>query len=339
MYTSSMTSPTPPYILSMKPLSLHHAILSTISFFNTLSYPVTIAEIEEFILFYVDDVKTIDIIQALAELREQGHIESSNGMYTLHGRKEIVGERLAKYAPCEKKYRIAMRASRFLAHIPFVRMICVVNSLAIHNAHQESDIDLFIVTKQKHIWITRCIVVALLDFMKKRPKENMKKNMICTCFFAAEDALDFSYLQIPPSSDGGVPDLYLAWWVSRFVPMYDEGGYAEKLFHANEWAKKIFFRRRLYRTVKEHRVFLNFFGIVLKRMGEFLIMCTGRASENLAKALQMRILPESLRAIHNRDTRVVMNDQILKFHIRDMRQQVRTKFFETCKNYGIHFLR
>ncbi len=319
--------------------SLDHAILATISFFDALSYPLTIPEIEEFLLCYASATKTIHIIDTLNSLSSQGHIQSSHGMYALQGRQGIIQERLAKYAPCEKKYRIALGISQLLAHIPFVRMICVVNSLAISNAHQESDIDLFIVTKKKHIWLTRFFVVTVLDLMKKRPKGTMRKNMICTCFFASEDALDFSALQLSPLSDDGIPDLYLAWWVSRFVPIYDKHGYAEELFQANAWAKKIFYFRRLYLTTKEHTVSLNFFSKFIKCISEFLIACMGPLSESFARALQKRILPDSLASLANRDTRVVMNDQILKFHIRDMRDKIRNTFRDTCKTYGIPFLR
>lgn len=323
----------------MKSLSLNHAILSTISFFDALSYPLTVPEIEESMLFFPDSVRTMTIINELNSLCFQGHIESSYGMYVLKGRADIIEERLAKYAPCEEKYRIARRVSRILAHIPFVRMICVVNSLAISNAQEDSDIDFFIVVKKNHIWFTRFFVVALLDMIRKRPKGNVRKNMICTCFFASEDALDFSSLQIHSSLHDGIPDVYLAWWVSRFVSMYDAGDMAEKLFLENEWAKKIFFHRRLYHTIKEHTVSLNIFGAFLKRVGEWCIVCTGRVSEFFMRAVQMRILPDSLRSLANRDTRVVINDRILKFHIRDTRDAIRAKFYDTCKSYGIDFFR
>ncbi|MBI4272425.1 nucleotidyltransferase domain-containing protein [Candidatus Uhrbacteria bacterium] len=321
----------------MKSFTLPHSILSTISFFNALSYPLTVAEIEEFLMFFTGSTKAMDIITALDLLESRGMVKSADGMYTVPHRTEIIKDRLATYASCEKKYRIARQATRVLACIPFVRMICVVNSLAMNNAHEESDIDFFIVTKKKRIWLTRFLVVALLDVLGKRPRGNMRKNMICTCFFASEDALDFSALQIPPLPDRQLPDLYLAWWASRFVPLYDEGGYAEKMFSVNEWAKGIFPRRRLYRTIQEHRVGLPFFGGWIKRIGEFLVRIMGRASEHLARAIQIRILPKSLRALCNRDTRVVMNDQILKFHVRDMREEIRAKWYNTCKTYDINF--
>lgn len=324
---------------SMRTRSLEHTILSTICFFDALSYPLTIAEIEEFLLFFPDDISAVSIIKTLESLRARSVIESSHGMYVLTGRRELIGLRQKKYVPNEKKYRIACRVSRQLARIPFVRMIGVVNTLAINIADEESDIDLFIVAKDKHIWLTRLIVVTLLAALKKRPTASKKKNKICTCFFASEKALDFARLQIPPSPREGMLDIYFAWWVSRFVPIYDQGGYAKKVFDINTWAQELFPHRSQYRTAKERRVFLNIFEKFMKRFGECLFLCMGQASEQLARSFQLRILPQSIRALSNLDTRVVLSDDILKFHVRDTRERIRQTFLTTCKIYGIHFFR
>ncbi len=326
----------------MKSLSLEHSILCAISFFDSLSYPLTVAEIEEFLMFYPNPVGFVSILEALDFFIANKRIESSNGMYALAGRKDLIMQRLAKYVPNEKKYRIACRMSAILSHIPFVRMICVVNSLSLQNAQEESDIDLFIVAKHSHIWLTRLLVVAALDLMRARPRAAVRKNMICTCFFASCSSLDFSSLQIPRSVQGeppcGIPDIYLAWWVSRFVPLYDHGGYAEKLFSSNEWAREVFGNRRLYRTVHNRMVRQNFFGKSVKTIAERILACIGGALERASRAIQFSVLPYSLRSICNMDSRVVMNDNVLKFHIRDMREKIRTSWHEKCKLYGIRFL-
>lgn len=324
---------------SMRTRSLEHTILSTICFFDALSYPLTITEIQEFLLFFPDEISATSIITVLESLCARSVIESSHGMYVLAGRRELIDLRQKKYVPNAKKYRIACRVSRLLACIPFVRMIGVVNTLAISIADEESDIDLFIVAKHKHIWLTRLLVVTLLAALKKRPTASKKKNKICTCFFASERALDFARLQIPPSLREGMPDIYFAWWVSRFVPIYDQGGYAKKVFDINTWAQELFPHRSQYLTIKERRVFLNAFEKFIKRFGELFFLCMGQASEHLARLFQLRILPQSIRTLSNLDTRVVLSDDVLKFHVRDMRESIRQKFLDTCKIYDIHFFR
>ncbi len=258
-------------------------------------------------------------------------------MYALAEHEAYISRRLQRYGIAEEKYRIACSVVRVLARIPFVRMISVVNTLAISAADRDSDIDIFIISERKHVWLARLLCVTYLQLIRKRPTAKTKTDMICASFFASDDALDLSSLQIQPDPKTGFGDLYLAWWVSRIVPIYDAGEYAKKFFDANEWASRVFPNRRFYYTSSLRTVRLGLVFRGMKGCMEAFISLGGSFFEGMSRFIQMRSLPQDLRSLLNRDTRVVMNDHVLKFHVRDTREEFREKFIKMCEMYDIHF--
>lgn len=55
--------------------------------------------------------------------------------------------------------------------------------------------------------------------------------------------------------------------------------------------------------------------------------------ERLAKFVQLRRLPARLRALMNADSRVVVNDDMLKFHENDRRAEYRDRWHALCRQY------
>lgn len=58
-----------------------------------------------------------------------------------------------------------------------------------------------------------------------------------------------------------------------------------------------------------------------------------RAFERAAKSVQLRRLPAGLRAMMNRDSRVVVTDRVLKFHENDRRAEYRGRWLGLCRKY------
>jgi len=48
---------------------------------------------------------------------------------------------------------------RFIRWIPGLRMVAVSNSLAMYATHKNSDIDLFIITAPRRLWLVRTLVL------------------------------------------------------------------------------------------------------------------------------------------------------------------------------------
>lgn len=63
--------------------------------------------------------------------------------------------------------RKAKRWGRAIGQLPFVKSVVVVNSTAYGNPHDESDIDLFIITTPNRIFITKGLLMYMLKLMRQ----------------------------------------------------------------------------------------------------------------------------------------------------------------------------
>jgi hypothetical protein len=70
-----------------------------------------------------------------------------------------------KKTPNEHEEYLFKRAGKYiekLSWIPGIEMIAVVNSLSMYATHDDSDIDLFIVTEPRMIWFVRFFTTLTL---------------------------------------------------------------------------------------------------------------------------------------------------------------------------------
>lgn len=294
---------------------LEKAIISTLSYFDIFSYPLTLMEIWKWL--YIEDdrqstdyglrpVKIIDIQQALSSsgyLKQR--VEFKNSFYFLKGRSEIVTTRAKRYSLAERKFYKALRIIKILRFMPFVKMIAVCNTLAYNNSRRQADIDLFVITKRRRVWQSRFWITGFLTLFRLRPEPDKTQDTICPTFFVDEDNLDLKRLAFEN-------DIYLSYWVKQLVPVYNEGVY-DKFIKANLWADK-----RLPNCLPispASRRFLEKIGWlkkIINAIGYFL-------PEHLFKKYQLKVMPEGLKQVANKDSRVVVKDYMLKFHDNDRR--------------------
>ena len=98
-------------------------------------------------------------------LVRQKKIRLVEGRYGLAKHKYPSQEKmLSKQARLLKK---ANRWGRAIGQLPFVKAVVVVNSTAYGNTHDESDIDLFIITTPNRIFITKGILMYALKLLRQ----------------------------------------------------------------------------------------------------------------------------------------------------------------------------
>lgn len=293
---------------------LRRPLLAALAFFDLFDYPLTLAELRR-CRYGGSDAP----LSACAEALGAAGAEERDGYFFLPGRRAIVETRKRRYRLAEKKFAKAARAARFLRVLPSVRLVAVCNSLAFSNADDESDIDLFVVTAAKTAWATRFLVVGALKLFGLRPDAGSRADKLCMSFFLSEDALDIGRLALP----GG--DTYLHYWIAGLYPIYDAGGIMEKFFAANSWI-----RRRLPAATPVRVSPLRLVPPAPRASRAFLAPL--RAFEPAAKRLQRAGFPEKIRAMANLDSRVVITDDILKFHVNDRRADFEKRFQERSKD-------
>lgn len=314
------------------------AIVETIAFFDLFDYPCTVNEIRK----HLNTKRKIsDIISALnfkplpspsnpagRPLLANGRglssvLDTKNGFYFLPDRSEIIKTRLARYNYSDKKFKRAIWVARIFKAVPWIKMIAVGNIIGAHNLKKEGDIDLFIITAKNRVWLTRFFCVSLLVFLNLRPKEGDAKDKICLSFFVSEDNLGLSKLKLKN-------DPYFNYWLAGLVPIYDVSDTYEKFIKANNWLKEFFPNWEPSKASYRRDA-----GKPLPKLYYYILDFLFGWTEGLMQKFQIKILPDNLKSLINKDTRVVVNNKVIKLYANDRRKEYLEKFYAKIKELNL----
>jgi hypothetical protein len=203
-------------------------------------------------------------------------------------------------------------------------MIAISNVIGADNMKAESDIDLFIITEPRRIWVTRFVTVVLVKILGLRPKLNDVKDKMCLSFFVSTEKLNLQDLMM-------TDDVYFYFWLTNLVPVYDKDNYYHHLIQANTWlwAKMPNWTEVMTANSslveRENPVFY-------RKVIDFLL---GSQEVNLKK-YQLRVMAPALKELMNKDTRVVVNDGVLKLISNDRREFYKNLYLKKIKENGIY---
>ncbi len=320
--------------------NLNIAILNTIAFYDLFDYPLTAWEIWKYLPAKADYK---DVLHALSdELAFGNRIGRKNCFYFIKGRSETVAIRSSRYRSADPKYKKAIFVASILKFLPWIKLIAIGNIIGAHNAKADSDIDLFIATARRRIFLARFFSTLLVKLLGWRPKEGDMRDKICLSFYVSEEAMNLQSLMLDSEkvasrkplvvspeknlnfqSDSGLfDDPYLIHWLANLKIIYERDGTAEKMRQANGWLKEYlpnFFFPEIVpsKAVKNHRLA----GVI----GAPLELLLGWTESRL-KAIQLKIMPSALKCAAEFGDNVVINDQMLKFHLNDRREHYRSHY-------------
>lgn len=206
-------------------MNIENSVVKTLAYFDIFDYPLTKEELFRFLYTDYADFNRLhreqiwtdytDFIDQLEKLQQLQHFQHKDGFYFLIGREEIVGVRQNKIKLIERKMKIAYKGIKKLRWIPFLRAVFVCNTVASGSADENSDIDLFIITNTKRLWLVRFFATITLKLFGLRTSGKRTKDKICLSFYVAEDSLNLESITIVQS------DIYMMYWISQLMPMYD----------------------------------------------------------------------------------------------------------------------
>lgn len=185
---------------------LKERILSTLRFFDFQDYPLTLLELQRFLVTDLEVLKklidmqgeiiisnfkkeqeiTIDKILECLDSELQNFVENTLGFYHLAGRKPIVQSRLQNYFFGIKREKLIKKYIGGLKYIPFVRGAALAGSQAMGQEKEASDIDLLIITDPKYMWLARTLVTAYFQILGKRRHGRKIQNRFCLNHYLAE---------------------------------------------------------------------------------------------------------------------------------------------------------
>jgi hypothetical protein len=220
-----------------------------------------------------------------------------------------------KSQPWEVEKRLWKKVEKYippLKLIPGIRMIWVGNSLPMNACHQDSDIDLFIVTRKNRLWSVRIMTTIYFQILWLRKTSKHHAGRFCLSFFVTEDALDFQDIAIEN-------DVYLYFWILYMKPIVDRDDTYEQFLTANtSWCDFDPYQdllqnaqSRIEIQQNSHRfpqIFSRFWNIVELSLKYIFFPRTKKSFQQLWKPFG-----------------VIVSDDMLKFHNRDRREEISRK--------------
>lgn len=286
------------------PNELEKDIYRTVAYFSYFKYPVTSFEIFKWLLQPDKDRTYSEISSALqssAWLKVK--LQKQKGFYSLDDISDQIKTRHRRFLNAVEKYKKLKKVLIYVSRVPGVKGVALCNSLPLHFTRKGSDIDLFIISEDNKIWSTRLLTVLPMILLRQRPGE-VKINPVDMSFFATESNLEFQKLKMNKF------DPYMSVWIRTLVPVYEKKeGVFENFLEENIWARK-----DLPNSILSRRTFRKRSKIKSK-----LPLFVG---EHFAEGFQRRKFPEDIQSLQNIDSRIVVNNKMLKFHKNDRRQKV-----------------
>ena len=285
-------------------------ILRVIAFYDIFDAPLTILEIKNQLNI---DVSLMEIEDILNKEILDSQISLANGWYFLKGRGDIISIRRQRYNYSLKKIKIARFFAKIFSQLPFVLVIYTCRSSSVYNFRKESDIDFFIITKDKRIWLSRLFLAGLTKFLNKRPNKKTKKDKICLSFYVSENNLDLSSLKVKD----GDPDF--EFWQKNLLLLYNRNNTHQKFLNINNLNKQF----------KDNKVVLN---EGTNKSGLFSKILD--SLEKMSFKFQLKIMPPYLQLAVNDQGNVkgvIFNENIIKLHLRDPRLKIKELYEEKIK--------
>jgi hypothetical protein len=190
-------------------------VLKPIFYADIFDFPLTFEEIYNFLEFRAtpNEVKTL-LDQAL----EGGDLVLVDGYYSLSGKTHLVANRRERWQASQLLWPKAIYYGRWIASLPFVRMVSVTGSLAVDNPRDGvDDIDYLIVTHPNRLWLCRALIILMVRYGHRNGVH------LCPNYLITKNALYFE--------DN---NLFTAREMVQMVPLYGQAFYLE-MRQINDW--------------------------------------------------------------------------------------------------------
>jgi hypothetical protein len=159
------------------------AILQSVIYAGLFDYPLTLEELHRSLIgSAMEESAIVNTYRTSPALRRA--VGFRDGVFFPAGREHLVAERRRR----ERRSLAFLQRHRVLlagvCAIPYVRMVALSGSIAHLNVDGVGDLDLFIVTRGRHVWSVTVAVLVLAKLLRNR-------DVTCANFIVADSRLAF----------------------------------------------------------------------------------------------------------------------------------------------------
>lgn len=288
-------------------------ILKTLLYSNIFHYPLT----EEEIYKYLISEKPLDMSSISKILRKvEIPISKKNEYYFIKNENNLLNERTNKQNSNVKKINLAKKIIKTLSVIPTIKFIGISGSLSMKNSDEDDDIDIFVISESKLIWLTRFFLIFTLISKGVYRKKNDKivKNKICLNMIIDEDNVAF---------DKKNQDIFIAHEIAQMIPVLDKDSSYKKFIDSNMWVNNFlpnFILNKDDPVIKKNTtIFDKLIVFILKTI----------KIETIFGAIQKRYMKKHV-------THETLRNGYLAFHPFDYRRFVIKSYDLALRKYGLN---
>ncbi|TSE10872.1 MULTISPECIES: nucleotidyltransferase domain-containing protein [Aquimarina] len=192
-------------------------------YFSLFKYPLSAEEVYLFSAAHSQD----EVNNELKYLEQKGVIFSDKNFYCIDNHTKTISRRIAGNNMAKAVMDKAIKKGVFISKFPFIKAVGISGSLSKNYHDKNSDVDFFVITTSKKLWIAR----TLLMLYKKIFLLNSRK-FFCVNYFIAEDSLEITEKNIFTATElltlipvSGDFELFYSknQWVSTFLPNMEIG--------------------------------------------------------------------------------------------------------------------
>jgi len=295
---------------------LEQSIIKTLAWYDIFDYAPTAEELHKQLWEFPHDLEFASFLNFLGAMQQKGIISSHNGWYYFSDRNELYKQRNDAVHLVEKKLKIAQKAVQKIYWIPYVRGVFLCNTVAFGWPKEDSDVDVFIVVKEGRMWLSRFLITVLLSVFGLRRNKKKAKDKVCLSFYATDTHLDLESIALDE------PDTYLIYWLRHIYPLYDPDNLRIDILNKNVWAERYTNRKHDRKLLSRYCAQETGFGMYIKDMFERMWSGSyGNFMNEQAKKIQTQKMERNTNSVQNeKDSRVIISDDMLKFHENDRRE-------------------
>jgi hypothetical protein len=139
-------------------------VLKPILYADIFDYPLTFEEIYTFLEAKISPETLQELLDGAVARQE---IILVNGFYSLYGKNDLAARRQERQAVSHQLWPKALYFGRWIAGLPFVKMVSVTGSLAVENPRNGvDDIDYLVITRPGRLWLCRALIILIVRYSR-----------------------------------------------------------------------------------------------------------------------------------------------------------------------------
>ncbi len=201
---------------------LESAIIKTLAYADLFNQALTTEELSKYLIQHeLKDIKWLSKVQSPS-------FKHQDNTWTLNNRNELAKQKKYQLQTTNYKLQTAQKSLWIFRLIPWINLVAITGSVAGGTPTADDDIDLLIITDRNRLWLTRLILILLLNLTgrRRKPTDDPRRvnNKLCLNMWLSIDNLNEEYC-----------NLYVANELAHIIPILNRHQTYEQYIHINNW--------------------------------------------------------------------------------------------------------